>query len=373
MSFPYFSPFLKELGASPFIIGFINSMGYLMLIFVRIPGSHIADEYGRKQIIVVMTFGVALSTLFIIFAPDWRWVLLGVILSNLSLIYQPAMEAMTADSIPSDVRGVGFALMRVIPQVFSIASPIIAGYIVGRLDLVKGVKLIYITIFLASLAAAILRYLYLEETLENPKRLNIGGLISSYKESLSSIFEAWNSIPKNIKILTFIMLITAFEDPVFIQFASLYVLDVISIPKDQWGYAFSLLTLSSLIFAWPLGKFVDKYGRKKSILLGFLLSLPATYLFIISRNIIHLSLVLIIYGATSNLIGPAFQAFVTDHTPKELRGRVFGVIGTLNLMGEVPASILAGYLYGIEPSSPFYLLLFIDAALIIMIYLFVEE
>ncbi len=373
MSFPYFSPFLRELGASPSLIGLINAIGTLMLVIVRIPGSHIADKHGRKQIIVVMTFGVALSMIFYIIAPDWRFVLIGLILSNLCLIYQPALEAIEADSIPPDVRGVAFALMRVIPSAFSVASPIIAGYLVGTFMLVGGMRIIYLLVFLASLAAAFIRLFFLEETLENPEPLTLSSFLASYKESISSIVEAWRVVPKNLKILTVIMLITAIEDPIFMQFASLYVLDVIRIPEDQWGYIFSLMILVSLLFAFPSGKFVDKYGRKFSFIVGFLIGLPATYLFITARSVPQLMLVLILFAILGTLLGPAFQAFITDHTPKEYRGRVFGLIGTLNLIGTIPASVIGGILYEISPSLPFYLLLIVDAVLVVLIYVFVDE
>lgn len=373
MTFPYFSPFLRELGATPSIIGLISAVGTFMLVIVRIPGSHIADKYGRKQIIVSMTFGVAFSMIFFVIAPDWRFILIGLILSNLCLIYQPALEAIEADSIPAELRGVGFSLMRVIPSAFSIASPIIAGYLVGLYDIVGGMRIIYLLVVIASFAAAFIRLFLLQETLDNPLPLTINGFISSYRESISSIIDAWRVVPRNLKILTVIMLVTAIEDPIFMQYASLYVLDVVSIPEDQWGYVFTIYIIIALLLAWPAGKFVDKYGRKFSFIVGFLVGFPATYFFIVSKNIIHLAIVLALYAIVGTLLGPAFQAFITDLTPKEYRGRVFGLIGTLNLVGTIPASIIGGILYELSPSLPFYLLLAVDIILIFLIYLFVEE
>ena len=91
--FAFESPFIRELGAPPFIIGLMGSVGAAALSFVRVLGAYIADKYGRKQIIATMTFVIAFSYLFYIFAPDWRFVLIGMIISNFSLIYQPALQA----------------------------------------------------------------------------------------------------------------------------------------------------------------------------------------------------------------------------------------------------------------------------------------
>ena len=87
MTSSFESPFFTDLGAPPEVIGLMGSVGALALGLVRIPGAVIADRHGRRQIIVMMTFVIAFSFLFHIFAPDWRFVLIGLVISNLSLIY----------------------------------------------------------------------------------------------------------------------------------------------------------------------------------------------------------------------------------------------------------------------------------------------
>ena len=72
MTSSYESPFFIELGAPVEIIGFMGSIGALVLGLVRIPGAVIADKYGRKQIIVMMTFVIAFSFLFHIFLSTYH-------------------------------------------------------------------------------------------------------------------------------------------------------------------------------------------------------------------------------------------------------------------------------------------------------------
>jgi DHA1 family multidrug resistance protein-like MFS transporter len=121
--FSFESPFFRELGAPPFIIGLMGSVGAATLGLVRIPGAYITDKYGRKQIIVTMTFLIAFSFVFYVFAPDWRFVLIGMVISNLSLIYQPALDAILADSIPPEKRGMGYAATNVIPNIPTVFAP----------------------------------------------------------------------------------------------------------------------------------------------------------------------------------------------------------------------------------------------------------
>ena len=71
--------------------------------------------------------------------------------------------------------------------------------------------------------------------------------------------------------------------------------------------------------------------------------------------------------------GPAHQALLADLAPREMRGRVMGVIGTLNLLVMIPASALGGLLYELEPSSPFLLCVALGAICAALILLLVEE
>jgi MFS family permease len=355
ISFSFESPYIRELGAPPYIIGLMGSVNALLMGLVRIPGSYIADKYGRKQIIVTMTFAISLSYLFYIFAPDWRFVFLGMMISNLSLIYQPALQAILADSIPAEKRGVGFAASNILPSLSIIIVPAIAGFLIEDKGLIPGMRIVYMIVFFCTLSAAFIRLFFLKETLQNPKRLEFREISVTFKESVGAIREAWLSTSKSLKFLTLAALISAFEEPVFRMFASLYVFDIVKVSEIEWGIATAAWTASSLIVGFPLGKIVDKIDRKKSILLAYLAFIPSSIVFILSRNFFQLLISNMVFAIGDSLIMPAYSALWADMTPKEKRGRVLGAIGTLNVFGIVPASALAGFLYYTKPEYPFIL------------------
>lgn len=373
MAFPYESPYIKGLGASPFIIGLIWAAGYLILTIVRIPGAYIADRYGRKQIIVLMTFGVAVSYVFYAIAPDWRFVLIGVMLGNLCLVYQPALQAITADSIPPEKRGLGFALIQVIPGIPTIASPIIAACLIRTYKLIFGMRIVYLLIMILSLAAAITRWLFLKETLETTESVRLNELKNVYKDSISSIIEAWKTVPRSLKILTIVIMISSFEDPVYMQFASLYVFDRVGMSKTSWGLAISLYIATTLVVGLPAGKLVDIIGRKRSIVLAYFLFIPMTIAFILSRNFFQVAIIFMLFAVASMMIGPAFQALTADLVPRDKRGRIMGIIGTLNILAMVFASILAGALYQLDPSTPFLFTIVTGSAVAFMVATVIKE
>ncbi len=370
---PFESPFIEELGAPPVVIGLMGSIGAAMLSLVRIPGAYIADRYGRKQIIVTMTFSIALSYLLYIFAPDWRFVLVGMIISNLSLIYQPALQAIHADSIPPDSRGMGFAASNVLPNIPTIFAPAVAGVLVETQGLIQGMRIVYSIVFFCFISAALVRLFYLKETIHQPQKMRLREIGGAFRESISAIAEAWSSMSQSLKFLTAAFLVSAFEEPMFRWFTALYVQDVIGIGGLDWGLVNSVSIAVTITLGLPLGKVVDKIPRKKAVILSYGIFLPSTILFIFSRSFTHVLVVFIMLAAGGCLIMPAYQALQADMIPKEKRGRIMGTIGTLNVMATIPASVLAGFLYGLDPAYPFLFQILLGVIVVLIILFAVKE
>ncbi len=373
MTFSFESPFFRELGAPPEIIGIMGSVGAMVLGLVRIPGAVLADRYGRRQIIVMMTFVIALSFLLYIFAPDWRFVLMGMIISNLALIYQPALDAILADSVPPEKRGMGYAAVNVIPNIPTIAAPVIAGILVETYGIIAGMRIVYTIIFFCMMAAATIRLLFLRETLETPQKIQLSAFKVAFRDSLSAIKEAWKDMPRTLKFVTIAFLVSAFEEPMFRLFTALYVLDVVGISGIQWGVINTAWVATTLIFGFPLGKVVDIIGRKKSILFSYLFYIPSTLLFLTSRSFTQLFIVYLLFGIAGCLIMPAYNALLADLIPKEKRGRIMGTIVTLNILATVPASALGGFLYGASPVYPFILTMSLGVTVSLIILFMVRE
>lgn len=371
--FSFESPFFRELGAPPFVIGLMGSVGAATLGLVRIPGAYITDKYGRKQIIVTMTFLIAFSFVFYVFAPDWRFVLIGMVISNLSLIYQPALDAILADSIPPEKRGMGYAATNVIPNIPTVFAPALAGYLVEIYGIVPGMRIVYTIVFFCMLAAAIIRLLFLKETLENPQKIRLAEVKAAFRNSLQAILEAWRNMSRSLKFLTLAFLVSAFEEPMFRMFTSLYVFDVIGLGKLEWGLANTASVAATLAFGFPMGKLVDKIGRKKSIVFANLIFISATVAFLMAGNLNHLIVVFLMFAIGGSLLGPAYSALLADMIPRERRGRIMGTIVTLNILATVPASALAGFLYGVQPSHPFTLVVLLAIAVTLIIFLAVRE
>jgi MFS family permease len=370
---PFRSPYIRELGASPLVLGLMTSVGYVILAFIRIPGAYIADRYGRRKVIAVFTFGAALSYAFYVFAWDWRVIMVAVIVSSLSHIYQPALEAIEADSLPPDRRGLGYSLIWVIPGVPAFLGPMVSGYLVERYGLVPGMRVVYVAVFVCVLAVAAIRWRYLEETAGEGGDLGKGELAASFTESFGSILEAWRGMGMEIKYLTLVYLLMSLEYPLFDTFYSLFAYDVVGVTGLEWGLISTIGSIALIVVGYPAGKIVDRIGRKRSMLFAYLFSTPVILGFMAARGFAQMVVVDVLFRVSTALFFPALMALRADMIPREIRGRVMGLMGTLRSLVMVPAATVFGYLYEVNKSYPYMIGVVIEVMTLTIIWRLVSE
>ena len=127
----YYSDYVIQLGGSATILGLITLVSMLALASVQFPGGYLADKYGRRWLISTLTFGVALSYILYAAALSWHFILIGAAIQSLCLLYQPALNAMMADSLPPEKRGMGFSILNLIMSVATTPAPAVASSIGG--------------------------------------------------------------------------------------------------------------------------------------------------------------------------------------------------------------------------------------------------
>lgn len=330
----------------------INSVGSLVRAIVQIPGSVIADKYGRRRIIVLFTFLSSSSLLFYAIAPDWRVIFAGMVIFSTYRIYHPALKAIEADSIPEEKRGEGFSLINLAPGLAAGLSPPIAGYIIGRMGLVPGMRLNYSLAFLCVLGIAVVRYFWLEETMEiEPSE---EGFWEASKSGIHSLIEVWHEMPRSLWVLLVIKLLKASLMPFFGIYVSLYVLNIIGISPVGWGLVASSYMVLGLFLGVPLGKLVDKVGRWNGMLLSFLFSIPFLVLMTWAGSFPVVLGLYLVRTVGQLLWYPASDAVQADLIPVEKRGRIMGFSGLMMEGVTVISSTLFGLLYVLRPEYAFY-------------------
>jgi len=192
----YYSKYVVGLGAPEMVPGLLQALYTSVYAIVAIIGGYVADRYGRRNIIAFFTFFVAFSYLLYATAPAWQWLIIAEITLALTSIYIPALQAMIADSIPPEKRGKGYSLTYLITYLAAAPSALVAGMLVARHGIVQGVRITFFIASTCAIIAAILRTLFLKETLQNKDKKTIRELREFLKDTLLSYKYAVKSMKK---------------------------------------------------------------------------------------------------------------------------------------------------------------------------------
>jgi len=359
MPVPNYQLYVQEvLGGNdfPMALGIIGLANWVAMAIVAFPGGYLADKYGRRWLITTMTFVMALSNLFFAFASSWHFILIGTIVHSLCLIYQPALFAMVQDSLPPERRGMGSSIIMLIHGTFNTPGPAIAGLLLLSFGLEMSMRIIYVIVTILYLIAAIWRF-KLKETITNAEPLRFRYFVSSYPKAVKESFNVWKKVPKTVLWLFVVQTLVTFGMSLTQVMNAIYAVDVLGIPEEQWWLTFIPLLLTMIAVSIPIGKMVDKIGRKIPLILGLFVFSAATVIFV-SGNLLTLMISMSLFGMGQMLVMSAAMALSTDLVDPVNRGKV---VGFRNFVGYIFMGIgmlLGNYLYvSLIPQMPFYVTL----------------
>lgn len=354
----YAQPYIKELGASIFILGAINAIATLTLAIARLFGGYIADRFGRKNILCLMSFAISSTYLLYALASSWEWVLIAATLNSFFLLYQPALLAIRADSAPPEKRGFGFALTEWLPGLVSIPAPIIATYLVVTNGTVGGMRIAYLAAFILGIAAAIIR-LSLKETLPERKDKRKSGLQADFKTEYS---DAIRFIFKNMRNIALLYIIFNFAYTGALPLFSIYAVYFMQLGDVGWGIMYIVSYVLYLLLLVPVGLTVDRLGRRNMLLFSIALLVICSFIYAVTpSNTSYTLLILVVAYSAIVLANVAYAnavgALEADFIPREKRGRVTAALAFVAAIAGAAGQALCGFEYGaVNQRFPFIVL-----------------
>ncbi|MEM2975468.1 MAG: MFS transporter [Candidatus Bathyarchaeia archaeon] len=372
MPAPNFQYYVQALGGTGVALGLIGLAQFLALALVAFPGGYLADKYGRRWLVTTMTFGMALSFLFFAFAPSWHFILLGTVVNSLCLIYQPALFAMVQDSLPPERRGMGSSIIQLIHGTFNTPGPVIAGFLLLQFGLVTSMRIIYLVMTALFLVAAVWR-LRLKETMTNGEPIRFRYFVSSYPKAVKESFGVWKHVPRAMFWLFFGQVLVMFGMSLTNVINALYARDVLGIPESQWWLVFVPLLLTMVVASIPIGKMVDKFGRKIPLMLGLSILGAATVMFVVG-NFLIVMVSMSLFAIAQLLVMSSMMALSTDLVHPENRGKVNGFINFISYIVTGFGMLLGNYLFvSFFPQLPFYVALMLVVPVFLITLFLVHE
>jgi MFS family permease len=105
------------------------------------------------------------------------------------------------------------------------------------------------------------------------------------------------------------------------------------IPPGKIGWLFSSYFIVYILLQRPVGKWSDRQGRKKPILLGMTIYTLAVLLLSQGGTFFYLMVVLAIAGAGLGIYSPTVRVAVADLSSEEVRGANLGIFFTTRMFG----------------------------------------
>ncbi len=340
------------LGVKTNIIGLIEGVAESTASLLKVFSGWMSDKLKARKWLAVA--GYSLSTLakpFFYFASSWRWVA-GVRWADRigKGIRTGPRDALVADSIEPEQRGLAFGFHRAADTGGAMVGLLIALGLVWRAqssELSLGLGT-FRTVVLVSLIPAVLAVLSLAIGAKETK-------IKGAREAPKFSFKALGK-----RFVMFMLIVGLFDlgnssDAFLVLRAQERGMSVIGI--------LGMLAVFNLVYtliSTPAGSLSDRIGREKMIIGGWIVYALVYLGFGLADTIWHVWVLYILYGLYYGLAYGTSKAMVADLVPAELRGTAYGTYNAVLGIIDLPASLIAGFLWqgagswqGFGPSAPF--------------------
>jgi len=350
-------------GATKTHIGLMLGVFSIVKIVVAPVGGYIADQYGRKPVmvggmfvymIVMALFGLAdtLPELFIYRGGQ----------GAASALVWPVAMTYIGDIVREEDRGKAMGLYSMSFASGNAFGPLLGGVIATYYSLSVP---FFFTSGLAAMSG-ILLFLGVKESYEGSKRKSTSKK-RSFPSSLDfeslgknlhpkrilkipsgSVLWIWNYIKKITPFPKIFLGLTVGSFSVFFGLAmvwsmlSLFGNEILFLSSFQISLLFTLIGIVQVFIMFPAGSLSDRIGRKKLILTGIIFSAIFSGVIGLSTGFLFLMFAVGMYTVGRALARPSFPAFVSSLSLKEHRGKMMGVYNFAQNAAFATGSFLGG-------------------------------
>ena len=361
LTYQYQPIYMTSLGATPLILGYLNSISGAVNTVLSIPTGVLADKVGIKRVLL-LTLGISiLSTLVFGVANTWQVAAVGLILSAVAFILDRTSCPMICGStLGTEERVTGMGICDTVSFFPQMIAPLIGATLItyfGGMN-AQGIKPLY----WIQVVGLVVSFIIVWTKFTNPRQLTVGEK-SSVFSNISNVFKEGTMVKRWI-ILT---MVSSFWWQVAF-YIPLYAADIKGAGQFIVGGMSAASTVVFVFLAIPLGHLADTWGRKKMITVaGGLIVLSYVSLIYAQSD-----LVLILSGFLSGFsmtVGQTQMAIAVDLVPKKYMGSWFGLLGFFRGLVSIVSPIVCGYLWSnVSPESVFWLIMLTQVGNIGMLY-----
>ncbi len=344
--------FLAVIGAGPEALGLIEGFSDGASSLVKSFAGYLSDKIGKRK--PIMTIGYFLTGVFtplIAAATSWLQVLGLRVTAWLGRGARgPPRDALLADSVPIGTTGKAFGFHRTMDTLGAIIGPALALFFLTFLNYHQ----IIVLSVIPSLAAFFVVLLLVKEVRKKPKpegpMFSTHGDIATEKRGF---IQSIKTLPRSFKL--FLVGVGVFGLGNFAN--SLFTLRAQQVLAPSVGSLaasaiavglYTLLNVAYAVFSFPIGALSDRIGRKKILAAGYFISaIVCLGIAFLTADFLILIPLFLLAGFFTAITDTIEGTAAADLLPSKSRGTGFGILQTVNGIGDFASSAIVGFLWAL--------------------------
>jgi MFS family permease len=324
-----------ELGVAAFILGLIEGISDISSSFIKMFSGWYSDKTGKRKPLVLL--GYILTGIFVPaigFASHWIYVLITRTFGWIGRgVRRAPQDALLSDSVNKKYRSMAFGFDRMMDTTGAILGPAIAFIFLPLL----GFRNLFLLSFIPGILAVLSAFLVKEKFRKPNHKIRFVKTV--------------RKMPNNFK--KFLVAAAIFG---IANFANTFlILRVSEALRPAMGTIvassiatglYVLLNLGGAIFSYVSGILGSRFNKRYLLALGyFIFALYCIGFIFLAPTITNFALLFILAGVEMGLIDVMEGAYTADILKSSIRGTGYGILHTINGIGDFLSSTIAGLLW----------------------------
>ena len=342
MIYPLVPLFLANVfGVNKSVIGLIEGIAESTASLLKVFSGWFSDRIGNRKWLMATGYGIStLSRPIVALATGWHHVMGSRFMDRFGKGVRTApRDAIIAESAEKTHLGRAFGFHRSLDTMGAVVGPALAFLFLGIFS--NNYRIVFWLSMIPGIIAVLLIIFFISEK----KKVSI-----AHAERPKLMFKHFDWRFKSFVLIATLFAIGNSSDVFLILRAQ-----QIGIPTVMIPVVYLLFNLIYSLSAIPAGIAADRFGRKRVILLGFILFAILYYGFAIAKDTKAIWALFAFYGLFMGLTEGIQKAFLATIIPSDFKATAFGVYNTAVGLAMFPASLIGGWLWdNISPSATFY-------------------
>jgi MFS family permease len=334
--------YLKELGATVFVIGLFDGLRTLLGAIYAYPGGLLVDRWGHRRAFITFNVISIAGYAIVLLIPHWGAVIAGMFLFlSWTCFSLPATFSLVAETLAANRYAMGIGVQSVIKRLPIMIAPIFGGMLIDHFGIIVGVRIGLIVSILLSGATILV-----QRKLEDDPRPVV---------AVTDRWNFWRSLrefnePMRRLLLSDILI--RFCERIPYAWVVIFAMDYLGMSGKQVGVLTSVEMMAAILCIIPASHYADKYGRERFVIVTFIMFTLFPLALLVSRSFAALMVAFMIRGFKE--FGDASRkALIVAYCDAQRRGQLVGAYYLVRDLIVSVAAILGAYLWQSSPQLNF--------------------